>query len=191
MAWAPVYATDSELKDMIGIDSAADDTLLGYCLASSSRSVDRACGRQFGQTSLEERSYSPEWYETRGLWVCHIDDVQDVTGLVIETADGTALSPTQYDLEPLNSAERGKPFTKFSTAISTTLFGVLALFGWSAVPTTIKMATLLQASRLYSRRNSPHGIAGSPESGTELRLLDRLDPDVAEMLRDYTRWTTL
>jgi len=61
-------------------------------------------------------------------------------------------------------------------------------WGWSAVPVPVKEATYLQASRFHSRRDSPYGIAGSPDQGSELRLLSRVDPDVAVSLSDFVRW---
>jgi hypothetical protein len=64
---------------------------------------------------------------------------------------------------------------------------VTARWGWPAVPDAVRQACLLQASRFLSRRDSPYGIAGSPDSGSEMRLLERLDPDVAVTLRAYRR----
>ena len=55
---------------------------------------------------------------------------------------------------------------------------ITGLWGWPAVPTSVKVATLLQASRFAIRRDSPYGIAGSPSEGSELRLLAAVDPDV-------------
>jgi hypothetical protein len=48
------------------------------------------------------------------------------------------------------------------------------------------MATKIQASRLFVRRQSPFGIAGSPEIGT-VRLGSRLDPDVEVLLRPFRK----
>lgn len=53
---------------------------------------------------------------------------------------------------------------------------------FSPVPSMVKLATQLQASRWAKRRDAPFGIAGSPEMGSELRLLARLDPDVEILL---------
>jgi hypothetical protein len=46
---------------------------------------------------------------------------------------------------------------------------------------------MLQASRFYARRDSPYGVAGSPDLGSEVRLLSKVDPDVAVSLADYVR----
>lgn len=56
---------------------------------------------------------------------------------------------------------------------------------FNPVPSTIKLATLMQAGRWAKRRDAPFGIAGSPETGSEMRLLAKLDPDVEVMLGGY------
>ena len=53
------------------------------------------------------------------------------------------------------------------------------------VPSSVKLAVLLQASRWVKRREAPFGIAGSPEMGNELRLLAKLDPDVMVLLAGH------
>jgi hypothetical protein len=44
----------------------------------------------------------------------------------------------------------------------------------------------MQASRIFSRRQSPFGIAGSPDLGT-VRLSARLDADVEALLRPFRK----
>jgi hypothetical protein len=48
------------------------------------------------------------------------------------------------------------------------------------------MATLLQASRLFTRRQSPFGIAGAPDLGV-VRLSARLDADVEVLLKSFRK----
>jgi hypothetical protein len=48
------------------------------------------------------------------------------------------------------------------------------------------MATLIQAARLFTRRQSPFGIAGSPDLGT-VRLSAKLDADVETLLRPFKK----
>lgn len=65
---------------------------------------------------------------------------------------------------------------------------------FSPVPATVKLATEMQASRWAKRRDAPFGIAGSPEMGSELRLLPKLDPDVEVLLNgqgERTRYGTV
>jgi hypothetical protein len=109
-----------------------------------------------------------------------------------ETNGGTI---TDYVLGPRNAAADARPWTELvvrstSDVQPTDLEGglrVTALWGWSSVPAPIEQACLLQASRLLARRDSPHGVAGSPENGSEIRLLERLDPDVAVAVRPFKR----
>lgn len=133
------------------------------------------------------------------------------------TGDETwATAVTAYLLRPVNAAADGLPWTQLtldSSAFGTTpgltildlidaqaglpplsLFApredavrVTARWGWAGVPDAIRQACLLQASRLLARRDSPFGVAGSPEVGSELRLLAKLDADVAVTLRPYRR----
>jgi hypothetical protein len=119
------------------------------------------------------------------------------TGLVIEieTTSG-AVAITAESLQPVNSAKVGRPWTSLvldEESITQPTgeadeMTVTALWGWSAVPSAIKQATLLQTNRLFVRRNAPFGVAGSPEMGSELRLLEKVDADVAVVLGPYVRW---
>lgn len=53
---------------------------------------------------------------------------------------------------------------------------------FNPVPGPVELACLIQASRWFKRKDAPFGIAGSPELGSELRLLSKLDPDVEVLL---------
>jgi len=52
----------------------------------------------------------------------------------------------------------------------------------------VRMATLLQASRIAQRRNAAFGIAAVPGmDGSGMRLLSKLDADVELLLDPYRR----
>ena len=53
------------------------------------------------------------------------------------------------------------------------------------MPAQVAQATLIQAARLYKRRESPEGVLGNAEWGS-IRL-SRVDPDVAALLSRFTR----
>lgn len=187
--WEPSYATVPELKAYVSIpdDDTVDDAELSGKIAAASRSIDQHCRRQFGKVdALEPRSFTASTRYGGALVV--IDDLMDTTGMAI-TADGSAVVASR--LWPSNAPAVGKPYTRLwlPTGTPCTIDGieVTALWGWSAVPQTIKEATLLQASRLFKRRDAPFGVAGSPDLGSEMRLLAKVDPDVAVMLRKYVR----
>jgi hypothetical protein len=183
--WAPDYITLAELKDLVDVEDTVDDVLLSLLPSATSRAVDRCAGRQFGQVAtVEARRYKVRYSRTRGTWRVIIDDLQDETGLVFPN--------TSYDLGPDNADKLGKPwtfvdFTEDPEADAAGKVSLTALWGWSAIPDAVPMATLLQGNRWSSRKDSPFGIAGSPDTGTELRLLARVDPDVVVSLRNYRR----
>lgn len=194
MAWAPDYVTVAELKAYLRIGDAIDDIELASAVAAASRAVDQAANRQFGLVAAPEaRRYTARWDRRIQRYVVDIDDLMTVTGLTISTADGAI---TGYDFQPVNAGADSFPWLRFVVQTESAIkpstdqdaVTVTARFGWTAVPAAVKQATLLQASRFFKRRDAPFGVAGSPEVGSELRLLAKVDPDVAVVLAPYVRW---
>lgn len=197
MAWAPDYISSTDLKNYVRIGDTVDDAEIADAVIAASRAVDGRCsnpptrriGRQFGKVAAPEaRRYTAWWDRGRGAWVVEIDDLMSTSGFTAEVLD---VGPVDsYELEPINAAQEGKPWTHLvvkadSTAKPTGVeheVSIVAAWGWTAVPGPVKQATKLQASRFLSRRGSPYGIAGSPEQGSELRLLSKVDPDVDVIL---------
>lgn len=200
MAWAPDYVTATELKSFLRITDTVDDAELGFAITAASRAVDNSANRQFGVVAAaEQRFYTARYDRRRMRWVVVIDDLMSTTNfaaVVLDSSGATVGTITDYVLEPRNSAQRSRPWTQmmirptsaYLPTGQTDEVAVTALWGWSAVPTAVKEATLLQASRFFARRNAPFGVAGSPDVGSEVRLLARLDPDVAVSLANYVRW---
>lgn len=201
MAWAPDYAELGEAREYVTRHSSTvDDSFIGLDLTAASRAVDRATNRQFGLVdSAEERFYTPYFDRRRVRWVIEFDDLMTTTGFdpQLQDADGNDLGAIDdYVLEPRNAAAEGKPWERMivkpsSTYVPTGLVDQAAFtgrWGWTEVPDPVKQATLLQTSRFTARRNAPFGIAGSPDEGSEMRLLARLDPDVAVVVGSFRRW---
>lgn len=199
MALHPNYATTAELRAYVSSTSTADDTNLGLAITAASRAVDHYTDRQFGVlTVAAARYYTPLWSVEHNRYLAHIDDLQTITSLVLKSdLDNNGVyetTVTDYRLWPLNAAGDGLPWTEavFGTSASVSCLPgaleVTALWGWTAVPDTVKEAALLQASRFAERKVAPFGIAGSPEMGNSLRLLSKVDADVEVMLRPYRRW---
>lgn len=193
MAWKPDYVTAEDLRNYIVIGDLEDDAQLTLAASAASRAVDRHTHRQFGKVnSAQERRYTARWNRRRCCWIVSVDDLQDLTGLTV-TVDGATVSFTP---EPVNAADEGRPYEwlvvdpAVSVGKLTGLDGEVvatALWGWNAVPGAVKQATLMQASRFHWRRNAPAGVAGSPDMGSEVRLLARVDADLAPALSDYVR----
>lgn len=200
MPWAPEYATATELAAYVRIDDTLDDVQIGLAIAAASRAVDDATGRQFGlDDAPTARYYTARFDYAVRRWGVDLDDLTDdtsVTVMVDDNGDGMYdVEVTDYRLAPVNAAAKGRPWTRLEVSphadvdMPTTAYAVEvnAAFGWQTVPDTVKKATLLQASRFLQRRDAPFGIAGSPDQGSEIRLLARVDPDVHVMLAPYRR----
>lgn len=203
MAWQPDYVSLAEAKAYVRIPDTADDAEIALAVTVASRAIDLNCDRQFGQlAAVEARLYEPYWDRRRGRWIIPIDDLMTQTGLLIKADldnDGVySDSIDAFDVEPHNAAQNNKPWiaivvkptstNKPSSSAANMKVQVTARFGWLTVPSAVKQATLLQASRFLARRDSPYGVAGSPDMGSEVRLLARLDADVAVSVSPYRRW---
>lgn len=205
LGWQPDYATVDDLAAMVRINDAVDDVQLALAISTASRMIDgpNGAGRQFGLCAVAEaRIYTAVWDRDSYRWLIEIDDLMDTTGLALAVdlygrGDyGEDVDPVYTGFRPPNAAQKSRPYTRLAllptspvqmTSI-TDAVRVTARWGWTVVPDTIKQATLIQASRLLARRDAPFGVAGSPEAGSEMRLLARLDPDVQVAISPYRRW---
>lgn len=194
---ATEYATRDDLKAQLQIeaDDTSRDALLDRALTAASRGIDRACGRRFWlddtPTARTYRLHQRIVREEDGD-VLLVDDIGDSTGMTVESAStggGTFVDITgSYETTPDNAIVDGypitgllRPLTIWGTAF--TRIRVTAKFGWPAVPDDIAEACLIQATRLYKRKDSPEGIIGSAEWG--VRNLSRRDPDVWNLIEPY------
>lgn len=194
MAWEPDYLSLVDAKTYLRISHNNDDADISSAIAAASRGIDKHCHRQFGNLADPYLLRYRAWYNRQDcLWTVGIRDVYSTAGLVI-TVDGTAV--TEYDLLPDDAALRSRPWERITfrreaerqpTGIPLEV-GVLGKPGWAAQPLAVGHACRLQVSRLHHRRDSPFGVAGSPQAGSgELRLLERLDPDVSVGLKSFVR----
>lgn len=195
------YATLAELRAYAGIPVAdlADDATLQLALDAAEEQIDDYTRRTFGADATP----TVRVYTAANPWHVDVAPITSVTGLVVKTDDNgdgvfetTWTLNTDFRLEPVNAAAEGTAWTRVA-ALGTRTFPrharwpgvqVTARFGWvGTVPAAVKQATLLQASRLFMRKVSPFGVAGSPDLGSEIRLLAKLDPDVETLIRPYRR----
>lgn len=188
------YGTLTSLKERLGIETAdtTADTLLNSALSAASRGIDRATGRRFWlDPEPVQRTFNPRGHVVRDpdgdLFL--VDDIGSTAGLVVESGSGGSYTAvTGYETSPDNALADGKPITGLlrvngTWGAATSRLRVTARFGWPAVPADITEATLIQANRLYKRKDSPEGIIGSAEWG--VRNLSRRDPDVWALIEPY------
>lgn len=194
MAWAPDYVDAAELAAYVRVADDVDDEQMQLAVSAASRAVDETTHRQFG--GFDEpvtMFYTARWDAGRRRWVVDIDDV--FGGIEEVRLDGDDVAVDDFVLTPRNAQTMNAPFERVEVLSTSSVqpttepddVAVTAAFGWPTVPDAVKQATLLQASRLLIRRDAPFGVAGSPDQGSEVRLLAKVDPDVAVTLRPYVR----
>ena len=192
------YATLAQVKSALRITDQIDDGLLNTAIDSASRWVDGWCDRSFAPagTAVTSREYTP----TDTFGVIYIDDCVEVTEVKIDDDLDRTFSKTlleiDYLLEPVNEQRYGLilPFTRlrpyedgyWPVFRNRPTVRVSARFGWPEVPTAVREATILQASRLFTRLDAPLGIAGFGDLGG-MRVSRFVDPDVEMLLAPYRR----
>lgn len=189
------YASLADLKLAIQETNSDRDALLNKALEAASRAIDDLAGRRFyTDTSATVRVYSPAGrvlVDEDGDRLL-VDDIATLTDLVVQVGSGgsyTTVAAAEYETKPDNAIAEGRPITSLLrlsnvwAALPTTRVRVTARWGWPAVPPQIAQAALIQASRLYRRKDSPEGVLGSAEWGTV--RLSRVDPDVAALIAPF------
>lgn len=206
------YADLNALKRHLQLGaSTADDQDLQRNLDTASREIDQLCSRTFavaGDTPTP-RWFTP-WYDRRsGRWRVAIDDIMDTTGLTVESwndADEywTTSVAGPFAYYPINAAAEDLPYTELVLPASVSLpapswsgwtsddsrdyLQITALWGWTAVPANVEQACILQAARLFKRRDALFGVTSAPGGGDSIRLQDRMDPDAVSALRGYIKY---
>jgi hypothetical protein len=190
------YATLSQVKAALRITDQIDDSLLNTSIDAASRWVDGWCGRTFTKASgTSTKDYVP----SGRMEPLFVNDLTTVVSIRIdEDLDRTfttLLNPIDFQLEPVNgSFGNGFPFYiirpqedgYWPTSYGRATVRVQATYGWPAIPDAVREATILQASRLYTRLDSPLGIAGFGDMGA-MRVSFKGDPDVTMLLAPYRR----
>ena len=195
----PWYTTLAQLKKTIN-RSAGDttpDDLLAPALEAASRAVEQWCdSRPIGGFLLADSATArtfrrDRWVQTIQLGGCWyerlpVDEFGSLNDLVVETSDDGTTWTTQtidsdFETWPDNALAKSLPVNSLITSgCWPARIRVTAMWGWPAVPSAVKQATLLQAARLYKRKDSPQGLADGGELG-QVRV-PNLDPDVQRLL---------
>ena len=193
MAITNGYATLIQLKSAIGIADGIDDPMLEMAIESASRQIDSYTERYFYNAGTAVKIFAPI-----DNYVCPTEDF--ITLTKVETSeDGesydTEWTADDWQAEPLNGRSGGlvTSYTQIR-AVEDYLFPyrngeatvrLTGTWGWSAVPIAITQATIILASRIFKRLDSPLGII-SNELGS-MRVGFRLDPDVQHLIDPYRK----
>ncbi len=201
------YVDKDDLKTYIGISGSGQDNNIDNAINAASRQIDKVCGRYFYQDSTANaKTFTP----VSNIYL-EIPDISTTTGLIVKTDttddgsfDKTLTINTDFILRPTNPkliADAGgtsyyEPYdeirilnTRSSERFDPSIINnvqVTAKFGFSRVPDAIKQATLIQALRLFKRKDTQFNVFGNDETGT-IELFNKMDPDAKELLKGYRR----
>lgn len=195
MAITNGYATLTEVKSSLRIPSSdtVDDAMIELAIEAASREIDIVCERIFYQEA------GTRFFVPRDNYVCEIDDLRTLTTLKTSSgADGDfniTWSSTDLQLEPLNGIVGGieSPATQIR-AVEDYLFTidggeatveVTGTFGWDAIPTVIRQATVILSSRIFRRNDSPLGVMGFGDMGVV--RVSRIDPDIDALIGPFKK----
>ena len=203
MAVVNGYATLAELKTYIGLSGSGQDTNLENAINGASRQIDAITGRFFYQTSSDIKYFTPD----NALFLI-VPDISTPSGLVVQLDDNddgthekTITVDTDFYLKPLDAGNQidGEEFspitelaildTRSSERFDPTIVKhvkVTAQWGLSAVPKSIKQACLIQALRLFKRKDAPFNILGNEQTG-QIELFNKFDPDARELIKGYIK----
>lgn len=188
------YCSLAEVKNALRIADTTDDALLELAVESASRLIDGYCNRAFYSTA-GTRVFVPV-----DPSLAYVDDIAAVTSIKTSSdADGlfdVTWSASDYQLEPVNGISGGlaQPYTRvravggyvFPMSGGEATLQVTATFGWSAVPSAVRQACVIQSSRIFKRLDSPLGVAGFGDMGA-IRVSRGLDPDVQQLVDPLRR----
>ena len=185
------YGTLAALRKRVGAEAAdtSRDDELTSALSAASRSIDKTTGRRFWLDDVPvQRVFRPAGRVVREAdgELLLVDDIGDVTDMVVEIgSSSTWTAVTDYETQPDNALADGRPITGLLRAggWGASRARILVRWGWPIEPDEITEASLIQATRLYKRKDSPEGIIGSSEWG--VRNLSRRDPDVWALIEPY------
>jgi hypothetical protein len=179
-------------------DDTSQDALIATKITAASRQIEKHCGnRRFWlDATAAARVLNPDGRVLRDCDGEHllVDDIGDLTGFTVEHGrdpDWTDIT-SQVETEPTDALNRdpAEPVTSLLWERGVwrrrTLgrVRVTARWGWPAVPAEVGEAALIQAQRLYKRKDSPEGVLGAADWGGPIRM-SRVDPDVRELLAGF------
>ena len=199
------YISAADLKAYIGLSGSGQDTNISNAILGASRQIDRICKRRFWQDSTTQvKTFTP----VSNLFL-DTPDISTTTGLIVKTDstdngtyDTTLTINTDFIVTPTNPRLLGtgsgehEPVTQIRilNTRSSERFDpdiinnvqITAKFGFAVIPEDVKQATLIQALRLFKRKDTPFNVFGNEQTGT-VELFNKFDPDAMSLIKNFRR----
>jgi len=198
MPTEPLYADVADLEEHLGVSPGWDTRLLRRVLLAAEAKVEAFCGRSF----IDQEDTVARVFRANSPVMCVIDDVTAV-GTVETTMggrDGTWTTFTLGDVVQETFGPPGSPVQLLAADNSWFPTGrgcwvrvtpdTDETWGWASVPDPVPAAVLLQAAKLFNRKDSPGGsLSGFQGVSVSTDLMDLgLDQDAASLLEDLVRF---
>jgi hypothetical protein len=194
MAITNGYCTLAQLKASADITDSYDDTILELAIEAASREIDQMCERNFYNMGTATRDFVAQ-----DAFYTPIDDLITLTTLKTDPNGDSGFSETwaasDFTTLPLNGFLGGIQWPSnglrvrdtylFPTVDEQPLVRVTGVWGWTSVPTPVVQATIILASRLHKRNDSPLGVAGFGDIGV-IRV-GSYDPDVEKLIHPFKK----
>jgi hypothetical protein len=182
MAITNGYCTLTQIKAAVRITDSVDDTLLEMAVESASRMIDAECDRNFFSAGTATRDFQPN-----DDYVVDVDDLISIVSVKIDDAGErtflVTLAASDYQTEPLNQRVSGNAFP--ISRLRMVGDYLLPIYKFTPTPIQVTQATVIQASRIFKRLDSPLGVAGFGDMGA-IRV-GKVDPDVAMLIRPFKK----
>jgi hypothetical protein len=195
------YCDASDVKAALAIGTAdtTDDTLIAEVIAAASRAIDDYTGQFFYQIADGTAFFTASDYVQVDTHAIPIISVHALT----TDGDGsgtyeTSWTNADFNLLPatntLTNGSAAKPYTQIAATPSGSYafpaglakgVRVVGHFGWAAVPSAVKLATIAQSAMLFEGRRAPFGVIGSTDQGTVMRMSARMHPEAVMLLEGY------
>jgi len=191
------YLTQAEALAYVGQNLVQDTSLLDDVVTSSSRMIDRYCGRTFYQVT-EARTFATE-DDIYSLQMGPFDDLVSITTLKTDpTGAGvysTTIGATSYQLVPYNGPQYEEPYTSLQLLggvqwpvptfnMRQNTVEITGVWGWPAVPLDVKQACRIIVAEIAKLESAPLGVAGFGEFGV-VRVSQTMPPRARQLLQPY------
>lgn len=190
------YCTTDELRAHLGDGTRRnlDETELRRAIIASSRAIDRHTGSFFWR----DFELTTKFYDVSSRGSIRILPLATLAGAVVSydpsglrNYSQTFAIDTDIEFGPDNQdLEAPHAYTEIYSLRRFLPWGRKALsvtgyHGWSAIPDAVREATVIKATSLFKRGDSPFGIAGTGDFGA-IRISRFEDPDVVKLLEPFT-----
>ena len=194
MAITNGYCTLTQIKAATRLTDSMDDTLLEMAVESASRMIDAECDRNFFSSGTATRDFTPN-----DEYTVDVDDLSSIVSVKLDDAGELTflitLETNDYQIEPLNQRVSGNffPISRLRMVGEYLLpiykrqatVRIEGVYGFTPTPIQVTQATVIQASRIFKRLDSPLGVAGFGDMGA-IRV-GKVDPDVAMLIRPFKK----